>query len=207
MKRTADLAGLVGEFLVGAHYNGSGRCRPSRGSAPLMSRNPGMKALSGRAPRWLQCALAPLRFWWQILRQAMQLWLRRNAFSHAGSLAFYTLFSLAPTVIIAVTVIGLVLGEDAARGQIVAQLQEAMGRGAASGVGQGVARSRCQESGLVPGLRGLGALLGGASTVCGQRQHSLNAIWGGTATPARSSGCILMKSRMLSLSVGVGIGV
>jgi len=165
-----------------------------------------MKALSGRAPRWLQCALAPLRFWWQILRQAMQLWLRRNAFSHAGSLAFYTLFSLAPTVIIAVTVIGLVLGEDAARGQIVAQLQDAMGQEAASAVEQAVARSRIQESGLLPGLLGLGALLVGATTVFAQMQHSLNAIWGVTAKPSRSSVFILIKNRMLSLTIVVAIG-
>ena len=61
---------------------------------------------------------AGMLFWWRVVHGAIRLWLERNAFSYAGSLAFYTLFSLAPTVIIAVTVIGLVLGEEAAHGQI-----------------------------------------------------------------------------------------
>ena len=46
-----------------------------------------------------------LVFWWKVIQDATSLWLERNAFSYAGSLAFYTLFSLAPTVIIAVTVV------------------------------------------------------------------------------------------------------
>lgn len=64
--------------------------------------------------------------WWGITRGAIQLWLDSNAFSHAAALAFYTLFSLAPVVIIAVAVIGVVLGEQAAQGQIVGQLQDVM---------------------------------------------------------------------------------
>ena len=85
------------------------------------------------------------RRWWAITRDAVRLWLDCDAFTYAGALAFYTLFSLAPVVIIAVSVIGLVLGEQAAQGQIVAQLQDLMGREAAVAVEQAVARSRIQE--------------------------------------------------------------
>ena len=81
-----------------------------------------------------------LVFWWKVIQDATSLWLERNAFSYAGSLAFYTLFSLAPTVIIAVTVIGVVLGEEAAHGQIVAQLQGTLGTEAALAIEQAVAR-------------------------------------------------------------------
>ena len=56
------------------------------------------------------------------------LWLERNAFLHAGSLAFYTLFSLAPIVIIAVAFADILSGEEAAKGQIVAHLQGFVGR-------------------------------------------------------------------------------
>ena len=55
--------------------------------------------------------------WWTITRDAVKLWLACDAFTYAGALAFYTLFSLAPVVIIAVSVIGLVLGEQAAQGR------------------------------------------------------------------------------------------
>ena len=80
--------------------------------------------------------------WWAISRDAAFLWLDRNAFSHAGALAFYTLFSLAPVFIIAVTVIGVVFGEQEAHGEIVGQLQGLLGREAAQAVEQAVARSR-----------------------------------------------------------------
>jgi len=147
-----------------------------------------------------------LRNAWAITRDALRLWLDSDAFSHAGSLAFYTLFSLAPVVIIAVSIIGVVLGEQAAQGQIVGQLQELMGVEAAAAVEQAVARSRIQESGLLPTLLGAGALVLGATTVFAQMQHSLNGIWGVAARPNRSGLFALLKSRVLSLTVVLAIG-
>ncbi|HSH50059.1 MAG TPA: YihY/virulence factor BrkB family protein [Halomonas sp.] len=145
-------------------------------------------------------------FWFGVVRDAVKLWLARNAFSYAGSLAFYTLFSLAPTIIIAVAVIGLVLGEDAATGQIVAQLEGTMGQEAAQAVQSAVAQSRIEVSGLLPTLLGVGALLVGATTVFGQMQLSLNMIWGVTARPSSNSLWIFIKRRFLSLAVVLAIG-
>ncbi|WP_447896122.1 YihY/virulence factor BrkB family protein [Vreelandella sp. GE22] len=147
-----------------------------------------------------------LLFWWKVVQDAIALWLERNAFSYAGSLAFYTLFSLAPTIIIAVTVIGIVLGEDAAQGQIVAQLQGTLGVDAASAIEQAVAQSRIEESGLLPTLLGFGALLVGATTVFAQMQFSLNTIWDVTAKPTSNSAFIFIKTRLLSLTVVLSIG-
>ncbi|NAW34932.1 YihY/virulence factor BrkB family protein [Halomonas alimentaria] len=149
---------------------------------------------------------AGLRFWWRVVHGAIRLWLERNAFSYAGSLAFYTLFSLAPTVIIAVTVIGLVLGEEAAHGQIVAQLQGTMGQDAAAAIEAAVAQSRIEESGLLPTLLGFGALMVGATTVFAQMQFSLNTIWGVTARPSANSALVFIKNRLLSLTVVLSIG-
>ncbi len=149
---------------------------------------------------------AEVMFWWQVMHGAIRLWLERNAFSYAGSLAFYTLFSLAPTVIIAVTVIGLVLGEEAAHGQIVAQLQGTMGQDAAAAIEAAVAQSRIEESGLLPTLLGFGALIVGATTVFAQMQFSLNTIWGVTARPSANSALVFIKNRLLSLTVVLSIG-
>lgn len=151
---------------------------------------------------WKQAA----QHWWSITREAVKLWLDSNAFSHAGALAFYTLFSLAPVVIIAVSVIGIVMGEQAAQGHIVAQLQDVMGHEAARAVEQAVARSRIEESGLLPTLLGVAALLAGATTVFGQMQPSLNAIWGVAARPHRNNLFALVKNRLLSLTVVLAIG-
>lgn len=146
------------------------------------------------------------RLAWTITRDAARLWLDCNAFSYAGALAFYTLFSLAPVVIIAVSVIGLVLGEQAAEGHIVAQLQDVMGREAAVAVEQAVARSRIKESGWLPTVLGVTALIVGATTVFGQMQASLNTIWGVAARPDRSSLFKFLKNRLLSLTVVLAIG-
>lgn len=143
--------------------------------------------------------------WWTITRDAFRLWLDRDAFSHAASLAFYTLFSLAPVFIIAVSVIGLVLGERAAQGQIVAQIQDVMGQEAALAIEQAVARSRIEESGLLPTLLGVAALTVGATTVFAQMQFSLNTIWGVAARPSRSSIVVWLKRRLLSLTVVLAI--
>ena len=144
--------------------------------------------------------------WRDILLKAIFLWFERNAFSYAGSLAFYTLFSLAPTFIIAVTVIGMVFGEDAARGQLVAQLQDVIGPGAATAIEQAVSQSRIETSGLMPTLMGIAALLIGATTVFAQMQYSLNAIWGVTASPNQSTIMAFLKVRLLSLAVVLVIG-
>lgn len=81
-------------------------------------------------------------------------------------------------MIIAVTVIGVVLGEEAAHGQIVAQLQGTLGTEAALAIEQAVAQSRIEESGVLPTILGFIALVIGATTVFAQMQFSLNTIWG-----------------------------
>lgn len=147
-----------------------------------------------------------VKFWWGVMQDSVRLWLQRNAFSYAGSLAFYTLFSLAPTIIIAVTVIGVVFGEEAAQGQIVAQLEGVLGEEAARAVEQAVAASRIEESGLMPTLLGVGALLVGATTVFAQMQFSLNTMWGVTAKPSRNGLLLFLQQRLMSLAVVLAIG-
>jgi len=147
-----------------------------------------------------------LKYWSAILRDSIKLWLDRNAFSYAGSLAFYTLFSLAPTVIIAVTVVGFWLGEDAARGEIVTRLQDTLGPAAAKAIEDAVAQSSIQVSGILPTVIGFITLLIGATTVFGQMQFSLNTIWGVVPNPDRNSIMLFAKTRLLSLAVVLAIG-
>lgn len=141
-----------------------------------------------------------------VLVGTVRLWLERNAFVYAGALAFYTLFSLAPVMIIAITIIGVVLGPEAAQGQIVGQLEEAIGSDAAEAVEQAVAASRLEQAGWLPTLVGIGAMLVGATTVFAQMQLSLNAIWGVVARPTRSGLLILLKNRLLSFTMVLVIG-
>lgn len=151
-------------------------------------------------------AISFFKYWVAVVRDSVKLWLDRNAFSYAGSLAFYTLFSLAPTVIIAVSVVGLWLGEDAARGEIVARLQNTLGPSAANAIEDAVAQSSIEASGILPTIIGFVTLLIGATTVFGQMQFSLNTIWGVAPNPDRNSVLLFAKKRLLSMAVVLAIG-
>src|SRR5688572_20838013 len=142
----------------------------------------------------------------QIFKTAAQRWLERDAFEHAAALAFCTLFSLAPLVIIVVAIVGMVFGEDAASGQISVAISDLIGSQAASAVEEAVRRSRLEEAGIVPTVLGIGALIFGATTVFAQMQSSLNKFWGVRAKPTRSGILTFITVRLLSLSMVLIIG-
>lgn len=141
-----------------------------------------------------------------IVRSAARYWLDSQAFVYAAALAFFTVFSIAPVVIVAITVIGLVLGEQAAQGQLMAQLEAVIGAQAAGFVQSAVAGARFERNGLWPTLLGFGLILLGATTVFAQLQKSLNAIWSVAPSPTRNTLLLLIKSRVLSLTVVLAIG-
>ena len=142
----------------------------------------------------------------QILRTAAQRWLERDAFSHAAALAFCTLFSLAPLVIIVVSIVGIVFGEDAASGQISAAISDLVGPQAATAVEEAVRHSRLEEAGIVPTILGVGALVFGATTVFAQMQSALNKFWGVKARPTRNGMLTYITVRLLSLGMVLIIG-
>lgn len=151
-------------------------------------------------------AVKQARISWSLIQGTFNLWMERNAFQHAGALAFYTLFSMAPLVIIVVAIIGAVFGEEAARGQVSAEIQNWVGRPAAETIEQAVEQSRVEVAGILPTVLGFGALLFGATTVFAQMQASLNAFWGVIARPSRSGIVLFLQTRLLSLGLVLVIG-
>ena len=73
-----------------------------------------------------------LKSWYRLIADAVNLWLERDAFQHAGALAFFMLFSLAPLVIILVSIVGVVYGEEAASGEISEGISSLLGDQAAA---------------------------------------------------------------------------
>ena len=146
------------------------------------------------------------RYWVNVAKATVRVWLEAQVFVHAGALAFFTVFSVAPVMIVAVSIVGLVLGESAAQGEIVLQLQATIGPEAATAVQTAVENSRIEHSGLLPTLAGFGAMVFGATTVFAQMQGALNAIWGVAPRPTRSGVFIYLKARLLSLTVVLAIG-
>lgn len=116
------------------------------------------------------------------------------------------MFSIAPVVILAVQVIGLVMSTDAAMQQIMSLLEDNVGAEAAQAVAEAVARTRITDGGLLPTIIGVGAMLVGATTVFAQMQRSLNNIWDIAPRPSRNTVFALIKNRLLSLTVVLSIG-
>ncbi|HEX7602739.1 MAG TPA: YihY/virulence factor BrkB family protein [Polyangiaceae bacterium] len=122
---------------------------------------------------------------WGVLRQTASEWIDDRAMSLAASLALYTLLSLAPVVVISVSVAGLVFGEEAARGEIASQLQGFMGPQASAGVQSVLAQASTPRSGIVGTIVGVLVLLVGASGVFSELQETLNLVWNVKAKPGR----------------------
>jgi membrane protein len=142
----------------------------------------------------------------RILRDALRTWIDHDAFQQAGALAFFTLFSLAPLVIILVAIVGVVFGPEAASGKVAEEIRTLVGAQAAAAVEEAVRRSRPEEAGLWPTMLGIGALLFGATTVFAQMQSSLNSIWDVRASPARGGILNFLVVRLLSLGMVLIIG-
>ena len=141
-----------------------------------------------------------------LLKNTVDLWLSNDAFQHAGALAFYTLFSLAPLLIILIAITGAVFGEEAARGEISSQIGALIGSQAAEAVEGAVRRSRVGEAGLLPTVLGVAALLFGSTRVFAQMQASLNQFWTVVARPSRSGIAVFLMTRLVSLGLVLIIG-
>lgn len=148
----------------------------------------------------------PVKYWLSILGAATQNWLASQAFIYAAALAFFTVFSIAPILVVVVTLVGLVIGESAVQGQLFEQLEGTLGPEAAGVVQTAVVNSQIDQSGIWPALIGVIATIIGATTVFAQMQQSLNQIWGVAPRPSRSSMWIFVKSRVLSLTIILAIG-
>ncbi len=112
-----------------------------------------------------------------MLKETISKFLRDNAPRLAAALAYYTLFSLAPILIIAVAIVGFVYGQDAAQGQILNQLSEYIGVQAAQFVQRVIVRISRPGSGLTATIISFVILFYGASQIFNHLRFSLNAIW------------------------------
>ena len=143
---------------------------------------------------------------WRLTRQVVEAWLDDYGPSMGAALAYYTMFSLAPLLLIVIAVAGLAFGEQAARGEIAAQLAELMGDAGANAVQALLTSVRHPTEGAAATAMGGLLLLLGATTVFGELQDALDRIW---RVPAhgRSAGWItLLRARLLSFGMILAIG-
>lgn len=123
----------------------------------------------------------------------------------SAALAYYSVFSLAPLLIVAISIAGAVFGEDAARGAVKGQLQGAVGDDAASAIQEMIKGVSREGNGPVMAVVGFVILLASASGVFAQLKDALNTVW--NVDPPDGGGVISMAmDRILSLAMVLVIG-
>jgi len=142
---------------------------------------------------------------WRVLVTAFNGWLDDRAASMGAAIAFCTLFSMAPMLLLIIAVAGLVFGPDAARGALMGQLEGLMGREGAAALQAMIASAGHPVSGTIATIVAVGTLIVGATTVFAELQASLNVIW--KAEPPKEPSIVwLVRVRLLSLSLIGAIG-
>lgn len=125
--------------------------------------------------------------------------------TQGAALAFFTLFSLAPVLLIVIFVAGTVWGRDAVQGRIVREFAGLMGKGAAETVQQVLRKVARERSTGFASVVGVVTLLSGATGVFVQLQGALNAVWGVAPRPGHVFRTLLRK-RLLSFALLLAIG-
>ena len=143
--------------------------------------------------------------WWQLLKTTVAQWQEDKAPRLGAALAYYTVFSLAPLLIIVTAIVGFVLGPEAEKGQLQQQLESLLGPAGAVAAQQLIASASQPASGITATLLSLGALLLGATAVFGELKDALNTIWEVQSPP--SGGLrTMIRDRFLSFAMVVCIG-
>lgn len=141
----------------------------------------------------------------RLLKETYAEWQEDKASRLAAALAYYTVFSIAPLLIIVIAIVAVVFGQDAAEGEIVKQLQGLVGRDGAEVIQTMIQNSRKPAEGIISTLISIALLLFGATGVFSELQNSLNTIWEVTPKPGRGVRGII-KDRFSSFTMVLGIG-
>jgi membrane protein len=143
---------------------------------------------------------------WDLVKAAASGWVDDYAQSMGAALAYYTMFSIAPLLLIVISIAGLVFGDQAARGEIFSQLEGMLGGPGALAV-QGLLESvRKPTQSVTATIIGGAVLLIGATSVFGELQDALDRIWRAPVRTGPSGLWGLIRARLLSFGMILGIG-
>lgn len=141
---------------------------------------------------------------WLLTKAAASSWMDDYAQSMGAALAYYTMLSIAPFLLIVISLAGMIFGVEAARGEIAAQLKDLMGAEGAAAVQKLLESARMPTESVPAAVFGLVLLLIAATSVFAELQDSLDRIW---RAPKRSRMGIwtLLRARLLSFGTIAGI--
>lgn len=144
---------------------------------------------------------------WGMMKATFSAWIDDYAPSMGAALAYYTMFSIAPLLLIVISTAGLVFGEEAVRGEIFGQLRGLMGDQGAQAI-QGLLESVSEpKTGIASIVIGTVLLLIGATSVFSELQDAFDRIWKAPLVKNKEAGWWkVIRVRLLALSIIMGIG-
>jgi membrane protein len=142
----------------------------------------------------------------ELLAQTWQEWQKDDATRIGAALAYYTTFSLAPLLVVATSVAGLVYGKDAAEGEVTKQLTNMLGEQGAEQVQTMLANAHSHSGGVIATIVGTVAVLIGCGTVFVELQAALNRMWETPPKDEQSGILAWLKKRGLSFGLVLVIG-
>lgn len=146
-----------------------------------------------------------LKHLYELCRKAVMAWVDDYAPSMGAAISYYTIFSLAPLLIIVIAIAGAIFGHDAVQDQILNQIGGLVGQDGASAVQSMLQAASDTNKGLVAGLISGVVLLVGATTVFGELQSALDRIWHVPEKDKPSGIWALLRSRVLSFGLILGL--
>ncbi len=146
-----------------------------------------------------------LRAIWGLFKEAFEEWNKDKVSRLSAALAYYTIFSIAPLLIIVIAISGAVFGEDAARGAIELHLRGLVGSAAAQVIQTAIQNASKPQQTTVASIISVVVLLFGATGVFTELQNSLNTIWDVQPKPGGAVKNII-RQRFLSFAMVLGIG-
>ncbi|WP_042886177.1 YihY/virulence factor BrkB family protein [Cupriavidus necator] len=146
------------------------------------------------------------RLLYELLRDTVSAWIDDYAPSMGAALAYYTVFSIAPLLLIVISVAGVVFGAEAARGEVVAQLQGLLGPDGAKTIETMLLAVSEPAASTLTAVLGVFVLLVGATTVFAELQSALDRIWRVPERRKTSGILALLRARLLSFGMILGIG-
>lgn len=146
----------------------------------------------------------PRRFF-HLFVTAVKAWVADYAPSMAAAISYYTIFSLAPLLVIVIALAGAFFGREAVQGIIVEQLSDLIGRESAGLVQNLVRAASDSEKGRIASIVSLVVLLVGATTVFAELQSALDRIWHVPAARKPSGVMAVLRARLLSFGLILGL--
>ncbi|MBW4564767.1 MAG: YihY/virulence factor BrkB family protein [Mojavia pulchra JT2-VF2] len=142
---------------------------------------------------------------WRLFKETFQEWSDDKASRLAAALAYYTIFSIAPLLIIVIAIVGAVFGEEAARGEIVRQIQGLVGKPGAQVIETAIRNANQPQAGTIASIISILVLLLGATGLFTELQDALNTIWEVKPKPGQGVNN-MVRQRFLSFAMVLGIG-